>query len=84
MLTPDDCLSAAWSYCAPNRLQITTAPFARGFWPDVARVAMAMFVQQTATPELDFEPTSCKRGIAPEPQVKSKLGLDLSRLEINL
>lgn len=82
-MTPDECLSAAWTYCAPNRLAITSADFARGFWPDVARVAMAMFVQQSASPTLDFRPTSCERGEAPPIRTKVK-GLDLSKLEINL
>lgn len=88
-MTPDECLSAAWTYCAPNRYKITDADFARGFWPDVARVAMAMFVQQTTAPELDFRPTSCERGSAPEIRIVSKpsrklKGLDLGKLEINL
>jgi hypothetical protein len=88
-MTPDECLSLAWTYCAPNRAKFTDADFARGFWPDVARVAMAMFAQQTGTPSLDFRPTMCQRGNAPEPRVVSSkvsknLGLDLGKLEINL
>lgn len=86
-MTPDECLYAAWTYCAPNRLKFTEEnSFARGFWPDIARVAMAMYAQQTKTPELDFQPTSCQRGIAPEPKVvsKSKLGIDLGKMEIKL
>jgi hypothetical protein len=87
MLTADECLSLAWTYCAPNRLKFTEGDdFARGFWPDVARVAMAMFEQQSATPTLDFRPTRCVRGLAPEVRVvsKSKSGIDLDKLEINL
>jgi hypothetical protein len=87
-MTPDECLSAAWTYCAPNRLKITEPnDFARGFWPDIARVAMAMFAQQTKFPELDFRPTMCERGSFAEPKVvgkTSKLGLDLGKLEITL
>ena len=82
-MTSEEALAAAWTYCAPNR-----APdvFPRGFWPDVARVAMEMFAQQSTTPVLDFQPTRCERGSYPEVQtvVKSKLGLDLEKLEINL
>jgi hypothetical protein len=86
-MTPDECLSLAWTYCAPNRLKLTEPnSFARGFWPDVARVAMAMYAQQTAQPTLDFRPTSCERGSAPEVRVvrKNKTGIDLSKMEINL
>lgn len=83
-MSPNECLSLAWTYCAPNRLQ--SVDFARGFWPDVARVAMAMFEQQTAEPKLDFRPTRCEIGNAPEVRVvrKNKSGIDLNRLEINL
>ena len=91
-MTADEALSAAWTYCAPNRLKFTDADFARGFWPDVARVAMAMFVQDTTTPELDFRPCMCERGSAPEPRIVSssaikrttKLGIDLGGLKIDL
>ena len=82
-MTANEALAAAWTYCAPNR-----APdaFPHGFWPDVARVAMEMFAQQTANPSLDFIPTRCVRGSYPEPITKAKTfkGLDLSKLEINL
>jgi len=89
-MSPDDCLSAAWTHCAPNRIKGIgepghyTDPFPRGFWPDVARVAMAMFEQQTKFPTLGFRPTMCSRGDAPEPVKRNKLGLDLSKLEISL
>jgi len=86
-LTPDECLSAAWTYCAPNRAKFTNADFARGFWPDVARVAMAMYTQQSTTPELDFRPCMCERGNSPEPRIvakPSKSGIDLGKLEITL
>lgn len=89
-MTPDECLSAAWTYCAPNRSKFTEPDsFARGFWPDVARVAMAMFAQQTDKPELDFRPCMCEWGNAPEPRIvakpsKSLKGIDLGKLEITL
>lgn len=86
-MSPDECLSAAWTYCAPNRLKITNPDgFARGFWPDVARVAMAMFEQQTTDPVLDFRPTMCVIGSSPEPKVirKNKTGIDLSNMKISL
>lgn len=86
-MTPDECLSAAWTYCAPNRLE--TVSFCTGFWPDVARVAMAMYAQQTDKPELDFEPSKCTRGNAPEPRitgtkVSKRTGIDLDKLEISI
>lgn len=83
-MTPDECLSAAWTYCAPGRNQ---GVFPVGFWPDVARVAMEMFAQQTATPTLTFRATRCDRGDYPErTKITSKKlkGLDLSKLEISI
>ncbi len=80
-MTPDECLTLAWTHCAPSRDQ---SAFPRGFWPDVARVAMEMFAQQTATPELSFRPTMASRGNSPAPIVRSKTGIDLSKMEINL
>ena len=83
-LTREQALALAWTYCAPNRVP---SDFPRGFWPDVARVAMEMFTQQTATPELSFRPTMCSRGDAPEViRVKRKgsLGINLDKLEISL
>lgn len=56
-MTPDEALAAAWTYCAPSREKST--PYPRGFWPDVARVAIAMVTQNTTTPNLDFTPTRC-------------------------
>jgi hypothetical protein len=88
-LTADECLARAWTHCAPKRKVIEALPFGgfpTGFWPDVARVAMAMFEQQTATPLLDFRPTMCEHGgeaIAVRTSKKLK-GLDLGKLEINL
>lgn len=67
-MTPDEALAVAWTLLAPNRER--EAPFPRGFWPDVARVAMAAFVQNTVNPSLDFRPTRCDRGNYPEPARK--------------
>lgn len=84
-LSADEALALAWTYCAPHRLQ--SLPFPTGFWPDVARVAMEMFAQQTANPQLSFRPAKCERGNYPEvrtaPSKKLK-GLDLGKLEIKL
>lgn len=63
-LSPEAALSAAWTYCAPAR---SADAFPRGFWPDVAKVAMAMFSQQTTQPILDFRPTMCLKGNSPAP-----------------
>lgn len=83
-LTPNDCLAAAWTYCAPNRLQ--SVQFPTGFWPDVARVAMEMFAQQTTRPTLAREPSKCVRGDWPENRVvrKNLAGIDFGKLEIKL
>lgn len=85
-LTLDECLAAAWTYCAPNRSK--GAKFPRGFWPDVARVALEMFEQQTTEVSLDWCPTRCVKGNYPEHRTvvkrKAFLGLNLDKLEINL
>ena len=82
-MTADEALGAAWTYCAPGRIK--DVEFPRGFWPDVARVAIEMFTQQTTNPRLDFRPTMCERGNAPEPVVRRKSsGINLDKLEINL
>jgi hypothetical protein len=85
MLTADECLGAAWSLCAPGR---TKGLFPRGFWPDVARVAIEMHIQQSLTPTLSFRPTMCGRGDAPEIKRPSKLlkksGVDLSSLNFKI
>ncbi len=82
-MTTDEALALAWTYCAPNRSQ---CDFPRGFWPDVARVALEIFEAQTNDVVLDWQPTRCERGSYPEPKatVKSFKGLDLGKLEINL
>src|SRR5436853_6651251 len=53
-LSPEDILEPAWSTCAPGRVP---GPFPRGFWPDVARVA----VFKALNLPLDFRPTMCER-----------------------
>jgi hypothetical protein len=81
-MTTDQALALAWTHCAPSRSQ--EALFPRGFWPDVARVAVEIMRQGTSTPVLDFRPTKCERGNAPAPRRASKLGLDLGKLEISI
>jgi hypothetical protein len=63
-LTTEQLLLAAWKSLAPGA--DTSRGFPRGFWPDVARVALEMQRQQTITPTLDFQPTTCGRGDWPE------------------
>lgn len=56
----NEALAAAWTYCAPARAK--DIPYPRGFWPDVARVAVAIYEQQSLTPTLDFHPTRSGHG----------------------
>jgi hypothetical protein len=56
----EEILLAAWRVCAPQAE--TSRGFPRGFWPDVARVAVEITKQETAEPELDFRPTMCEIG----------------------
>lgn len=69
-ITVDEALSAAWTYCAPNRDKQYSFP--TGFWPDVARVAVEMYAQQTLEPKLNFTPTKCSRGGFESPKKKDK------------
>jgi hypothetical protein len=69
-LTVDEALAAAWTHCAPSRDK--SIPFPRGFWPDVARVAVEMIVQDTTEPNLSFTPTKCRRGGFEAPKTKDK------------
>lgn len=55
--------------------------FPRGFWPDVARVAVEMAKQDTLTPVLDFRPTHCSRGGFEQPKQKDKRKIGDSILE---
>lgn len=72
----DRLLAAAWTFCAPDRSQ--AQPFPTGFWPDVARVAIEMCLQNTLQPTLDFRPTRASRRAEPPP----KRPVDLSQLEL--
>lgn len=79
MPTTEEILSAAWKHCAPSSLA-GTVPFPRGFWPDVARVAVEMVQQDTLEPNLDFTPTMCARGGFEAPREKNKKKLTESIL----
>lgn len=56
-LSTDAVLLAAWNTLRTHQDGEKLTPFPRGFWPDVARVAVEMMKQQTLDPELDFRPT---------------------------
>ena len=73
-MTTEETLLAAWKLCAHTA--DTSNGFPRGFWPDVARVAVEIQRQQTLEPKLDFEPTKCGRGgfEASKTKDKKKLG----------
>lgn len=66
----DTALEEAWTICAPDRDK--SQPFPRGFWPDVARVAGQIIVQNSLTPVLNFTPTHCGRGGFESPKTKDK------------
>jgi hypothetical protein len=78
-VTVDDYLLAAWKRGAPNAL--TSRGFPRGFWPDVARVAVEMALGQP----ISILQTMATRG-NDEGRSEAKLvkGLDLSKLEFRL
>lgn len=51
--------------------------FARGFWPDLARLAVELALAEDPDLEVDWRPTQCVRGNWPEPaprQPKSSRG----------
>jgi hypothetical protein len=73
LLGTDEILLAAWKHCAPTAA--VENGFPRGFWPDVARVAVEMEKQQTLEPVLDFKPTMCQRGGFERPRIKDKAKL---------
>lgn len=56
-LSTDAVLQAAWKALRTHTEGQTLTPFPRGFWPDVARVAVEMMKQKTLDPVLDFRPT---------------------------
>lgn len=57
MSKTDDILIAAWQSLAQNPKLVNDYGFPRGFWPDLARVAVEMALQDTFEPILDFRPT---------------------------
>ena len=77
-MTTDEILKAAWKLCAPEAN--IEQDFPRGFWPDVARVAVEMCLQATYTPQLNFRPTHSSRGGFEQPKVKDKKKLEQSIL----
>jgi hypothetical protein len=54
-MTREEILQAAWRSLAANPSMPNGFP--RGFWPDLAAVAVEMALQGTLEPELDFRPT---------------------------
>lgn len=77
-MSVDDYLLAAWRRGAPNA--DTSRGFPRGFWPDVARVAVEMALghplsRQTMASRGDHEARS---------ETKPIKGLDISKLEFKL
>ncbi len=78
-MTPDEILIAAWLRGAPGAL--TTSGFPRGFWPDVARVAVEMALGLP----ISIRQTRCTRG-GDEGRVEARTvkGLDVSKLEFKL
>lgn len=70
MSLADTYLKQAWKSLAPGA--DTSRGFPRGFWPDVARVAVEMALQETLEPELNFRPTRCERGSGLEAQSAKK------------
>lgn len=69
-------LLAAWKRGAP--MARTDTGFPRGFWPDIARVAVEMALQETTDPDLgDFRQTARK----PNPTGKSAASKAKTRAE---
>lgn len=58
-------LKAAWKRLAPAA---DTSRFPRGFWPDLARVAVEMALAHSADISLNWQPPMCTRGSWPEPE----------------
>lgn len=81
-MTPDDYLIAAWRRCAPNAL--VERGFPRGFWPDVARVAVELALAGRLDAPLSFRPCMCVRGNWPEEKRPGVKGIDVSKLEFKL
>ena len=80
-MTVDDYLLAAWRHCAPNA--DTSRGWPRGFWQDVARIAVESALAGNLV--VSFNPTMASRGnheARPEPALVK--GLDLGKLEFKL
>lgn len=78
-MTPDDYLLAAWLRGAPGA--DTSRGFPRGFWPDVARVAVEMALDRP----ISIRQTMASRGgDEGRPEMKLVKGLDPGKLEFKL
>jgi hypothetical protein len=77
-VTTDDHLLAAWRRGAPNA--DTSRGFPRGFWPDVARVAVEMALGLP----LSDQCRSTRGSDEGRPDAKVVKGLDVSKLEFRL
>lgn len=75
-MTADDYLIAAWLRGAPNA--DVSRGFPRGFWPDVARVAVEMALGQPVS----IRQTMASRGSDELPRTMK--GIDVSKLEFKL
>jgi hypothetical protein len=82
-MTADEILEASWRSLADNPKLDNGFP--RGFWPDLARVAVEMALQGTLTPELDFRPTrsgsitvSVRRGKEKKPVYRHNPSINIS------
>jgi len=64
----EDYLKAAWRRLAPAA---NTSCYPRGFWPDLARLAVEMALAGDTTISIDWRPTLCTRGSWPEPAPRS-------------
>lgn len=76
-LSSEQALAAAWTMLAPGRDKELVP---RGFWPDLARVAIEIYAQQTLEPTLNFRPTLCSSKREPPHRVKRTV--DLSQLQL--
>lgn len=78
-MTPDDYLLAAWLRGAPGAA--IERGFPRGFWPDVARVAVEMALGQ---PVSIRQTMASRGGDEGKPEARVVKGLDISKLEFKL
>lgn len=77
-MTVDDYLLAAWLRGAPGA--DTSRGFPRGFWPDVARVAVEMVLGLP----LSRQTMAYRGNHEARPEAKLVKGLDVSKLEFKL